>query len=132
MMHVSENKKDLRKFGIVMTVAFGILSTLLYFKGRPAAPFLAGIALFFLVFGLLLPFVLAPIHKVWMKFAEILSWIMNRVVLTLAFFIIITPIGLVMRLLGKDLLNKKFDPNLPTYWQSVELDGPYTRPDKPF
>lgn len=132
LMEVSEKKNDLRKFGIVMAVPLGIFSVLFFLKGRPAAPFFVGTALFFLVAGLFLPMVLAPIHKVWMKFAEILSRIMNRVVLTLVFFIIITPIGLIMRLLGKDLLNKKYDPNLSTYWQPIESDGPHTRPEKPF
>ncbi len=127
-----ERKKELFKFGIVMSIPFTIFAALFFWKERPAAPYFAGVALFFLGFGLYYPAILSPIHKVWMKFAQVISWIMNRVILTVAYFVIVTPIGLIMRMLGKDLLNRKFDSSISTYWRPVDAEGPCSRPEKPF
>ncbi len=133
MLNKSNNhKRELKKFALVMTIALGLLAALFFWKGRAAAPYFAGLALFFAVAGLLTPLMLSPIHKAWMKFAEIMLWIMNRVILTLTFFIIITPIGFTMRILGKDVLNKNIDPSMPTYWKPIEADGPCSRYDKPY
>ena len=57
-----------------------------------------------------------PIHFVWMKLALALGWISTRVVLGVFFYVILTPVGFVMRLFGKDLLNQHLDRSAPTYW----------------
>ena len=67
-----------------------------------------------------------------MKFAEIMGAIMTRVILTITFFLIVTPIGFIMRLAGKDSLGLRKNADASTFWIPVEPDGPGTRPDKPF
>jgi hypothetical protein len=67
-----------------------------------------------------------------MKFAEIMGAIMTRVILTLSFYVVITPFGLLLRLMGKDLLDIRMDRPRDTYWIPIEPDGPAFRSDKPY
>ena len=124
--------RDLRRFGLVMSGAFAVIGGLAAWRGRPAAPALFALAIAFLVLALAWPRLLAPIERGWMKLAEAIGSVMTVVILTLAFILVFTPMGLVLRLLGKDLLGLKPDRKLQTYWTPVEADGPATRPDKPF
>lgn len=132
MKHKPKTKKELRKFGMVMAVPLALIGAYFWWKGRVAYPYVLGAAAFFLLSGLLVPQILRPIEKGWMKFAEVMSAIMTRVILTLAFFLVITPFGLLMRLMGKDLLDMRLEPDRETYWVPTEPDGPGTRPDKPY
>ncbi len=124
--------KELRKFGLVMVVPLAIIGGVLLWKGKFLAPYVLILSALFLIFGLFFPKLLAPVEKIWMKFAEILSVIMTRVILSLTFYLVITPLGLLVRLLGKDLLQKKFEQEVKTYWVPVDSNGPCSRPDKPY
>jgi hypothetical protein len=109
-------KKTLRSFGFVMAGAFTVIAILLFWKQRAAAPWMAGGAALFGGLGLLAPIILKPIYIVWMTFAHYLSFVMTYVILTLFYYIILTPVGLLMRLFGKDLLAKKFPGGKDSYW----------------
>ena len=61
--------------------------------------------------GLVAPRILAPAYRVWMKLAEVLAWINTRILLGVVFFGVVTPIGLVMRLLGRDPMRRQLEPN---------------------
>ena len=54
------------------------------------------------------------------------------VILSITYFLVMVPTGLVFRLMGKDLLQKKLDPDADSYWIDAEADGPWTRPEKPY
>lgn len=127
-----KTKQELRKFGLVMTVPLSLIGAYLWWKGRGAYPYVLGAAAFFLLTGLLVPQVLRPIEKIWMKFAEIMGAIMTRVILTLAFILMVTPLGLLLRLMGKDLLGLRLEPERDSYWIPAEPDGPASRPYKPY
>ncbi len=133
-MNRSEKKtnKELRKFGLVMTVPLAIIGLLMLWRGKPAAPYFLGLAVFFLVTGLAVPMILAPIEKVWMSLAKVLSVIVTHIILTLTFYLVITPMGLLMRLLRKDLLQLKAAPDRSSFWIKVDPDGPCSRVDKPY
>jgi hypothetical protein len=123
---------ELRKFGLVMACAFTVFGGLFLWRAKPVWPYLFGLAAFFLVFGLLFPRVLAPIEWLWMKMAYYLGQVMTRVILSFTFYLIVTPIGLAMRIFGKDPLSRKFDGNADSYWVPVDPDGPTSRPNKPY
>ena len=127
-----ERQRTLRKFGLVMAVAFGVIGGLWAWRGRLFAPYLLTIAAAFLVLGLALPRALGPFERVWMKFAVVLAAVMTRVILTLSFILAITPVGLLRRLFGGDSLGLRPDPDATSYWVPVEEDGPCSRPDKPY
>lgn len=122
----------LRTFGLVMAVALGVLGGLLLWKARPAGPYLLAAATVFAALALTLPRVLAPVERVWMAFARVLSTVMTYVVLTLTWVLLVTPIALGMRLAGKDFLALRRRRGQSTWWVPVEPDGPCSRPDKPF
>jgi hypothetical protein len=92
----------------------------LTYRGSGAWPWLAGGGAFFLLAGLFAEPVLRPVHAVWMKFAHALGWVNTRLLLGLFFYLVLTPVGLVLRMLGKDLLQRRIDRSAPTYWVARE------------
>ncbi|HOZ45607.1 MAG TPA: SxtJ family membrane protein [Candidatus Hydrogenedentes bacterium] len=117
----TSDRKQQRNFGLVMAVAITVLGLIRWalHRGEPPYPFFA-VAAVFLVLGLLVPAILRPVLIVWMKFAEALNWFMTRLLLTIAFFGIILPTAMIMRLAGKDPLNRKWDPSATSYWEDPE------------
>ncbi len=110
------DKKTLRNFGLLFFVVFSAMAGLSYWKGSSNWPWFIGGGGLFLILGLFFPFFLKPFYKVWMTFAFLLGWVMTRIIVTLTFFLIFTPVGIALRILGKDLLNEKIDRNAGTYW----------------
>ena len=129
---VKKTTKELRKFGFIMASAFALIGCLMLWRDKPLWIYFLGTGGFFLIFGLILPRVLAPIEWAWMKLAYALSIIMTHILVTLTFYLIITPMGLIMRLLGKDPLQLKFDKSKKSYWIDVDPNGACSRPDKPY
>ena len=123
---------ELRKFGLIMAVPLSLIGGLMLWRGRAAGPYMLALAAFFLITGLVVPGALEPVERIWMEFARRLSVVMTYVILTLTFYLVITPVGLLLRLLGKDLLGRQFDPKMHSYWTPVEPDGPCSRADKPY
>ena len=125
-------KRALRKFGLVMAAALAVVGGVLAWRGRAAAPYVWGVSVLFLALGLLRPVWLGIIEPAWMKLAEVMGAVMSRVILTLAFILVITPLGILRRLFHGDWLGLQLDPKAETYWVPVERDGPTSRPDKPY
>ena len=71
-----------------------------------------------------MPRVLAPLNRLWTRFGILLAKIVNPVVMAGVFFIAVTPIGLLMRLAGKDLLRLRYDSTAETYWIMRTPPGP--------
>jgi len=86
MSNIKKTNKELRKFALVMTIPLLIVTAVLYWKGRGAAPYLGGVAAFFIVSGLIAPIILAPIERAWMALANVLSIVMTYLILALTFF----------------------------------------------
>ena len=126
------SSSKLRKFGTTMAVPLALLSGLAWWRESPAWVYLLGLAALFSLLALAVPRALWPVEWVWMKFARWLSVAMTYMILTLTFYLVITPMGLLMRLFGKDPMERKFEPEKKSYWIPVQPDGPHTRPDKPF
>ncbi len=113
---VRSGPRDLRKFGITMCVAIAVLGALFLWRGKGDVRWFFGIAAAFLVLGLAVPVALRPVQKVWMAFAIALGWVMTRVILVLVFYIGITPIAFIARLVGKRFLDLGFEPDRESYW----------------
>ena len=115
--NIQTGKKNLKDFGLTIGIILLVIAVFLYFKQSNLHNVLLYIAGFFIVSAFILPIILKPFYLIWMVFAVLLGWVMTRLVLSLLFFIIITPIGIVLRLAGKDFLKiKNSDQN--SYWNS--------------
>ena len=104
-----------RSFGILFSTLFAIIAFWPIINGNPLRLWSIPISVIFLVLGLLNSKLLNPLNIVWVKFGELLGRIIAPIVMAIIYFIIVTPIGLFMRLIGKDLLNIKFS-KANTYW----------------
>lgn len=123
---IKSGKTDLRKFGLTVGIVLALIASYLLLKKKDTYQILYAIASAFIGLGLLLPIVLKPIQKVWMTLAILMGWVMTRVILTITFYVIFTPIGLIARLFGKDFINKKWDVKASdSYWVKRE-----TMPEK--
>ena len=71
-----------------------------------------------------MPKILSPLNRLWFRFGLLLHHIVNPVVMALLFFTTVTPMALIMRLLGKDPLRRKFDPEADSYWIPRQPAGP--------
>ena len=108
-----------RSFGFVFFIVFFIVA-FWNFRGEfsQIRTIPLYISLVFLILGLINSKLLTPLNKLWFKFGMLLGAIIAPFVMMLVFFIVVTPIGLIMKLMGKDLLNKKINKNVKSYWIS--------------
>ena len=113
-------KKELRKFGIAMALFLGAIASIRLWRGHPVS----ARVLYALLSIAFLPEALRPTYWLLMKVAHALGWFNTRLILIVLFYLVFTPIGLVLRLFGKDLLNRKIDPEAKSYW--------IPRPKEPF
>ncbi len=114
--------RDVRKFAITVGIAFVVLWAVFAFvfpylfdKGRDL-PILWQIGVALAVVGTLVPAVVKPLYFAWMAMALALGFVMTRVLLTIFFFLVMTPVALVFRLIGRDPLHRKLDRAAESYW----------------
>ena len=109
-----------RNFGIVFFIFFLLISLWLFLNDKTLAYLPLIISLVFLILGLLNAKILTPLNKAWIKFGEILGSIVSPIVMAIIFFGIVTPTGLLLKFIGKDVLKLKQDKK-DTYW--IEKDN---------
>lgn len=113
-----KNKNNLssnKSFGIVFFIVFVLIGLYPAFHGENLRYWAIIISLIFLVLGLIRSSLLTPLNIYWSKFGILLGFIVSPFIMAIIFFLVVTPIGLFMRLLGKDLINLKKH-NLKSYW----------------
>jgi predicted membrane metal-binding protein len=113
-----------RFFGLTFFAVFLIIALWPLLSRGSIQPIALGLALAFLAVSLIVPRWLAPLNRLWLKFGELLHRITSPIILGIMFFGVITPVGWLMRLAGKDLLRMKFDREAPSYWIKREPPGP--------
>ena len=113
-----------RSFGIVFFIVFLLISIYPIFNEGSIRLWSLLIAVIFLILGLFNSKFLTPLNKAWFKFGMILGKFISPIVMGVIFFGVVTPIALIMRVLGKDLLNLKYN-NKPSYW--IEKNGPKSK-----
>ena len=113
-----------RSFGFVFTVFFAVVGLLPLLRGNAAYIWSIALSLIFFLLALVAPFVLAPANRAWTKFGAILHQVVSPLALGILFLCVFTPIGLLMRLFGKDPLRLQFEPSAKTYWIERTPPGP--------
>ena len=117
MLHKSKIKMNSnRNFGLVFFIIFLILGLWPITNGEEIRIWLILLAFIFLILGIMESKLLSPFNRLWFKFGIMLGAIVAPIVMGAIFFIVVTPIGIVMSIIGKDLLNKKHDKKKETYW----------------
>ena len=105
-----------RSFGIVFFIFFLIVSFWPIFNDESPRIWSLLVSLIFLILGLINSNLLSPFNKLWFKFGIFLGNFISPIVMGLVFFLVVTPIGLIMKLLGKNLLRLNKKKNSNTYW----------------
>jgi len=120
--NIKSSKKELRKFGLTMGIVLALFNGFIWWRGKDYYFYFFIPSILFILLGLIVPLILKPFHKVWMSLAVIMSWFMTRVILSILFYLGITPMGLLARLFGKDFLSRKFNKNTSnSYWIPKEI-----------
>ena len=113
-----------RGFGIVFTVVFLAVGLWPLTGGNGLRWWSLALAAAFLAAALLRPTLLAPLNRLWTRFGLLLHKLVNPLVMGLMFFAVITPMGVVMRRLGKDPMRLRRDAAVESYWIAREPPGP--------
>ena len=115
-------KSSNRSFGILFFLVF--LGFGLWPLTKEISPniYLIIISVIFLILGLLNSKLLSPLNNLWIKFGEILGKVIAPIVMAVVYFLILTPISLLVRLFGKDLIGMKFSNNIKSYWIKRKKD----------
>ena len=123
MYRINLDEKTLKKFGITMGIAFLVITAIFSTKHNSIILPTLLVSLAFFILAALAPWLLRPIYIIWMKFARILAWVNTRIILCVIFYLILAPMGLIMKLFGKDLLDRKIERNQDSYWHKKENKG---------
>jgi Saxitoxin biosynthesis operon protein SxtJ len=115
MTETRATRAQLRHFGLIVGGIFGLIGLWPLVHGSSVRPWAIGLAVALILPALVAPRVLGPAQRAWMALGNALGWLNTRIVLGLIFFGLITPMGLVFRLMGRDPMQRAFDPRATTY-----------------
>ena len=113
-----------RNFGIVFSVVFLIIAIYPLIKGNDLQIWSLIVSILFLALGLINSKLLRPLNKLWFRFGLFLGKIISPIIMGFIFFFVVTPTGLIMRILRKDLLSLNYNKN-KSYW--IEKKGPKSK-----
>ena len=121
------SRADLRRFGLSVGGAFGLLALASWWRGHVLPPCVfAALAVLLVVPGLVAPGALGPVRRVWMGAAALLGEVNSRIILTVFFYLVIAPVGFVLRHLVRDPLDRALDDRKASTWIRRER-GPLDR-----
>ncbi len=126
--NIKSDEKEYRKFGITVGLVFIVLAMILFYYEKSSYQYFSIIGGLLLIAGIIVPKVLSPLQKVWMMLAVIMGYFMSRLILTILFYLIVTPIGWVAKLFGKDFLDLKLEKQKKSYWH-IREEKEYSRID---
>ncbi len=113
-----QKKANNRSFGLLFSIIFLIIACWPLLNEESIRLWSLVVSLLFFILGLLDSKILTPLNKSWVKFGELLGSIIAPFIMFIIFFVILTPIGIVLKIFGKDLLKVKKNKTLKSYWVS--------------
>jgi len=114
--NVDCSKKKLREFGLLVGCVLAGFALLFWWREKPFYLTVAGAAAVLIFLGAVLPVILKPVYQIWMTLALLMGWVMTRVLLSLLFYLAVTPIALILKVMGKDFLNLSFRDGQDSCW----------------
>jgi len=121
---IKNRKNDLRNFGVIVGLIFLTISGYLFWIEKESFQIFLMVGILLFLVGIAIPIILKPIYLVWMYFGIVLGKIMTLMILSIMFYLIVTPIGLISKCLGKKFMELKTHKTNSTYWKyrpNVEL-----------
>ena len=113
---LDQSTKQVRRFSVLMLVVFGALGYYSYMHRMDVSTSINALLFLFFLSGLRCSGPVRPVHKYWMALAFGIGWFVSRILLAFIYFLIVTPIGLISRILGKSFLNLAFKQQVTSYW----------------
>lgn len=113
---IKSGAPQLREFGVTMGAVLIVIGDIALLRGRSGSWVLIGSGTIFALLGFLRPSILLPLQKAWMALGIVIGFFASRIILAVLFYCVMTPIGLLMRLFGKDILDQRMDKNKASYW----------------
>ena len=114
--HVSTVQSSEKSFGVVFSIVFLIVSSYPLINSESLRIWALVVSIIFFLLAFLTPKILVLPNKLWFKFGLLIGSIVAPIVMAFVYFVTVLPTGLIMRLLGKDLLKQKLDKNAKSYW----------------
>jgi hypothetical protein len=108
--------RDLRRFGLLVGGVFALLAAWFFYRGKPFWSWMLVPAVPLLLLGAIYPRALRFVYLAWMSLALVLGFVVSTILLTIFFYVVITPMGLLARAVGKDFLSLKLDSSQASYW----------------
>ncbi len=105
-----------RSFGLLLTCTVMVLASLSYWAQNPAYRYWSAAGFVLLAISLLMPRVLAPLKRAWLRFGQVIHLVLNPVILGAIYVLVFIPFGILARLVGKDPLSLRRNPTAGTYW----------------
>ena len=114
--HVSTEQSSEKSFGVVFSIVFLIVALYPLINSEGLRIWALVVSIIFFLLAFLAPKILVLPNKLWFKFGLLIGSIVAPIVMAFVYFVTVLPTGLIMRLLGKDLLKQKLDKNAKSYW----------------
>ena len=111
-----KNKKEWRKFAFGVGVILLIIGTVQILLGKTHYPYFYGLSVLVVLAGIVTPVLIRPIFIIFSYIGFGIGWFMTRLILSLLYYLVFTPIAIIRKLVGKSFLDLKFDKSLETYW----------------
>ena len=114
---ISADPKTIRNFGLILSGILFVLGILAFLRKHSQYRFEWPLSVVVLVITLAAPRILSYIYRAWMLVAEGISWVLLRVILGVFFYLVLSPVGFLMRAFGRDILDEKIDREALSYWK---------------
>ncbi|MBK7631348.1 MAG: hypothetical protein IPJ23_11730 [Ignavibacteriales bacterium] len=118
--NIDGSDSAVKKTGLTVGIVLIIISLLLWYFSKTSFVYFSTIGGLLVILAIVTPVVLRPFHKLWMTLALAIGFVMSRVILTLLFYLVLTPIGLLAKIVGKKFMPLGFDKKAETYWEKKE------------
>ncbi|MFN3694383.1 MAG: SxtJ family membrane protein [Ignavibacterium sp.] len=120
LKHIDTSEKSVKKTGITVGIVLILISFILWWIGKSSFVYFSLAGGIFIILSYIAIPLLRPFHKFWIGLSLVLGFVMSRIILTILFYFVVTPIGLLAKLVGKKFMPLGFDKNAATYWEKRE------------
>ena len=118
---IDKSDEAVKKTGLTVGVVLILIALLLWYLGKASFTYFSITGGLFVILAIVAIPVLRPFHMLWMMLALLMGFVMSRVILTLLYYLVLTPIGLLAKIVGKKFMPIGFDKNATTYWEKRDL-----------